>query len=100
LHPNDRGARLEVAAVLAFRGDAQTLTNSADYRGFRHPYWIFDDEGYVDFVDIVVPEWQSRGAYKRSYREETLRQKLGGHALLKATHPSSRYRNGSRAMTL
>ncbi|MFP5078370.1 LLM class flavin-dependent oxidoreductase [Rhizobium sp. YIM 134829] len=33
-------------------------------------------ESYVDFIDIVVPELQSRGAYKTAYAEGTLRRKL------------------------
>ena len=33
-------------------------------------------ESFVDFVDLVVPELQSRGAYKTAYGEGSLRNKL------------------------
>ncbi|CAD5110009.1 LLM class flavin-dependent oxidoreductase [Zestomonas carbonaria] len=35
-------------------------------------------ESYVDFIDLVVPELQSRGRYKTAYEEGTLRHKLFG----------------------
>lgn len=46
------------------------------------------------FVDLVVPELQSRGVYKTQYREGTLREKLfpGRDALLHATHPGAAFR--------
>ncbi|WP_375456688.1 LLM class flavin-dependent oxidoreductase [uncultured Methylobacterium sp.] len=46
------------------------------------------------FVELVVPELQSRGAFKRRYRDGTLREKLfpGGGAHLKSTHPGARFR--------
>jgi long-chain alkane monooxygenase len=51
-------------------------------------------ESLEAFVDLVVPELQSRGVYKTSYREGTLREKLfpGRGPLLHDTHPGSRYR--------
>jgi long-chain alkane monooxygenase len=47
------------------------------------------------FVDLVVPELQSRGVYKTAYREGTLREKLfpGRGPLLHATHPGSTFRH-------
>jgi FMN-dependent oxidoreductase (nitrilotriacetate monooxygenase family) len=46
------------------------------------------------FVDLVVPELQSRGVYKTAYREGTLREKLfpGRGARLPAVHPAAGYR--------
>ena len=46
------------------------------------------------FVDLVVPELQSRGVYKTSYREGTLREKLfpGRGARLPAVHPAAGFR--------
>lgn len=35
-------------------------------------------ESYIDFVDIVVPELQARGAYKAAYTNGTLRSRLFG----------------------
>jgi FMN-dependent oxidoreductase (nitrilotriacetate monooxygenase family) len=56
---------------------------------------VVTPEGLEDFVDLVVPILQERGAYKTAYREGTLRQKLfGGPAHLRETHigASHRYR--------
>jgi long-chain alkane monooxygenase len=49
------------------------------------------------FVDLVVPELQSRGVYKTAYREGTLREKLfpGRGALLHSTHPGASFRHGA-----
>jgi long-chain alkane monooxygenase len=46
------------------------------------------------FVDLAVPELQSRGAYKASYANGTLREKLfpGRGPLLHATHPGASFR--------
>ncbi|WP_375788728.1 LLM class flavin-dependent oxidoreductase [Bradyrhizobium sp. Pha-3] len=46
------------------------------------------------FVDLVVPELQSRGVYKTAYREGTLREKLFPERgpRLHATHPGAGYR--------
>lgn len=51
-------------------------------------------ESLEAFVDLVVPELQSRGVYKTAYREGTLREKLfpGRGPLLHATHPGANYR--------
>lgn len=47
-----------------------------------------------DFVDMVVPELQRRGAHKRAYAPGTLREKLRGKpgARLPASHPAAGYR--------
>ncbi|TAI64964.1 LLM class flavin-dependent oxidoreductase [Bradyrhizobium sp. Leo170] len=46
------------------------------------------------FVDLVVPELQSRGVYKTAYRDGTLREKLfpGRGPRLHATHPGAGFR--------
>ena len=46
----------------------------------------------MTIVDLLVPELQRRGRYKRRYAEGTLRDKLFGHARLDASHPATRYR--------
>jgi long-chain alkane monooxygenase len=49
---------------------------------------IVTPEGLGDFVDLVVPILQERGAYKRNYRPGTLREKLFGRSrLLPPGHP-------------
>jgi len=47
------------------------------------------------FVDLVVPELQSRGVYKTAYREGTLREKLfpGRGARLPSVHPAAGFRH-------
>ena len=52
-------------------------------------------ETFRDFVDLVIPELQSRGLYKEAYEEGTLRQKLFGQdrARLPASHSAAQYRN-------
>lgn len=46
-----------------------------------------------DFVDLVVPELQKRGIYKKQYQEGTLREKLfSNNSLLPDDHPGSKYR--------
>ncbi|CDX51119.1 Dimethyl-sulfide monooxygenase [Mesorhizobium plurifarium] len=49
-------------------------------------------ESLEAIVDLVVPELQSRGAYKLAYAEGTLRRKLQGHDRLPERHPAARFR--------
>lgn len=49
-------------------------------------------ESFSDVVDLLVPELQARGAYKRAYAPGSLREKLFGRARLPATHPAARRR--------
>ncbi len=52
-------------------------------------------ESYEDFVDLVVPELQSRGVYKTAYAEGTLREKLfAGGRRLPARHVGAGFRRG------
>lgn len=53
-------------------------------------------ECVADFVDLVVPELQRRGVYKREYAKGTLREKLfNAGARTSAPHPSAAYRGGT-----
>ncbi|WP_079526190.1 LLM class flavin-dependent oxidoreductase [Halobacillus hunanensis] len=47
-----------------------------------------------DFVDLVIPELQERGLYKKDYQDGTLREKLfpHGESVLPEDHPGSKYR--------
>jgi alkanesulfonate monooxygenase len=51
-------------------------------------------ETFVDFIELVVPELQRRGVFKRGYREGTFREKLFGRgsARLAAPHPAAAHR--------
>ncbi len=45
--------------------------------------------GLEDFIELVVPALQRRGAYKEAYAPGTLRRKLFGTDRLPATHPAA-----------
>ena len=47
---------------------------------------------YIDFVDLVVPILQERGAFKHHYQEGTFRKKLFGADSLSSRHPGFGYR--------
>jgi len=54
---------------------------------------IVTPESLEDFVDLVVPILQERGAYKRDHLPGTLREKLFGRSrLLPPSHPVGAYR--------
>jgi len=61
--------------------------------GFNIEY-IVSPGDFRAFVDLVVPELQRRGVYKKRYREGTLREKLycNGEPHLPASHPGASYR--------
>ncbi|GGC70965.1 monooxygenase [Siccirubricoccus deserti] len=63
--------------------------------GFNLTYQVMP-ETFVDFVDLVVPELQKRGVFKRDYAPGTLREKLfGAGPRLTSPHPAARYRRGA-----
>ncbi len=50
-------------------------------------------ESYEDFIDLVIPELQSRGVYKTAYAEGTLRSRLFGEGdQLPARHAADAFR--------
>ncbi len=66
-----------------------------DVDGFNLAYAVMP-ETFEDFVDLIVPELQRRGVYKRDYRPGTLREKLfGAAARLPKSHPGAKYRRGA-----
>ncbi|OWT71625.1 MULTISPECIES: LLM class flavin-dependent oxidoreductase [unclassified Achromobacter] len=69
-------------------------TEQADVDGFNLSRTV-TPECFEDFIDLVVPVLQERGAYKTAYREGVYREKLFGHAHLPATHQAARYRAGA-----
>ncbi|MGH7052871.1 MAG: LLM class flavin-dependent oxidoreductase [Stellaceae bacterium] len=64
-----------------------------DVDGFNLAYAV-TPESFANFVDLIVPELQRRGRYKRDYAAGTLREKLygAGRARLGADHPAARFR--------
>ncbi|MEM5404869.1 MULTISPECIES: LLM class flavin-dependent oxidoreductase [Paraburkholderia] len=54
---------------------------------------VVNPGSFTDITDLLVPELQRRGVYKRAYREGTLREKLfGREAGLAESHYGSRFR--------
>ncbi|MDB5872083.1 MAG: flavin-dependent oxidoreductase [Ramlibacter sp.] len=73
---------------------AETLiawSNEAGVDGFNLSRTVVP-ECFDDFIALVVPQLQERGAYKTRYAPGTLRGKLFGHDRLPATHPVAQYR--------
>jgi FMN-dependent oxidoreductase (nitrilotriacetate monooxygenase family) len=70
---------------------ADSLTSWAEETGidgFNLSYAVLDD-GFRDFIELVVPVLQKRGVYKSSYRDGSLRNKLFGKGdRLTAPHPA------------
>ena len=56
---------------------------------------------FLDVVEFIVPELQSRGSYKHEYRQGSLRHKLfGAGDRLPSTHIGSQYRVGGSKSTI
>jgi alkanesulfonate monooxygenase SsuD/methylene tetrahydromethanopterin reductase-like flavin-dependent oxidoreductase (luciferase family) len=85
------GAAGEVAEAMALWRE-QTGVD-----GFNLAYAVMP-ESFEDAVDLLIPEWQSRGLYKRAYAPGTLRQKLfGAGPRLVSPHPGAGYRMSQSA---
>jgi long-chain alkane monooxygenase len=71
--------------------------DETDVDGFNL-FRLVAPESLTAFVDLAVPELQSRGVYKTAYREGTLREKLfpGRGPHLHVTHPGAAYRAPAR----
>ena len=60
--------------------------------GFNLTYTVVP-ESVTEFVDLIVPELQSRGVYKTAYAKGTLREKLFGKGpRLQAPHKGVTFR--------
>ena len=67
----------------------QKWVEETDIDGFNLAYTVMP-ECVEDFVRLVVPELQQRGAYKTSYSKGTLREKLfSGDRRLQVPHPAA-----------
>ena len=76
--------------------ELQSWVDEADIDGFNLSFAVMP-ESFADFIELVVPVLQKRGAFKREYREGTLREKLfGAGSRLPDTHPVSQHRVGSK----
>jgi FMN-dependent oxidoreductase (nitrilotriacetate monooxygenase family) len=88
------GSAIEVADEL------ESWVADTNVDGFNLAYAV-TPETFADIVDLVVPELQARGVYKRDYMPGTLREKLfgAGRARLPATHPAGKVRPAGRVAT-
>jgi alkanesulfonate monooxygenase len=68
--------------------ELQDWVEATGVDGFNLAYAV-TPESFVDFVDLIIPELQRRGIFKREYREGTLREKLqgAGRSRLRPTIP-------------
>jgi len=77
--------------------ELQTWMEDTGIDGFNLA-WVESPRTFHDIVEYLVPELQHRGAYKTSYAEGTLREKLlGNGARLQAPHIGARFRHGGDA---
>jgi hypothetical protein len=65
--------------------------DDTDFDGFNLAF-VVRPETFVDVVDLLAPELQRRGRYKKAYNEGALREKLFGNPRLGAEHPAVRHR--------
>jgi FMN-dependent oxidoreductase (nitrilotriacetate monooxygenase family) len=83
-----------------FVGSPQTVADllqewveDTDVDGFNLAYAV-TPETFEDTVDLLVPELQKRGVYKKDYAKGTLREKLFGQGpRLQAPHPAVNFRD-------
>jgi alkanesulfonate monooxygenase len=78
----------------------QAWVADTDIDGFNLAYAV-TPESFSDFVELIVPELQRRGVFKREYRPGTLREKLygPGRARLPQNHPAAAFRYNAEART-
>jgi FMN-dependent oxidoreductase (nitrilotriacetate monooxygenase family) len=78
------GSPTQVADLL------QQWIEETDVDGFNLAYAVMP-ETYENIIDLLVPELQHRGVYKKEYRPGSLREKLFGQGpFLPETHPGRR----------
>jgi alkanesulfonate monooxygenase len=82
-----------VGSYTEIADELQTWVAETGIDGFNLAYAV-TPETFTDIVDLVVPELQRRGVYKRDYAPGTLREKLfgPGHARLPSDHPAAKVR--------
>ncbi|MCL2898463.1 LLM class flavin-dependent oxidoreductase [Brenneria tiliae] len=86
---------LLVGGAATVADELQSWVEETDVDGFNLAYAV-THETFSDVVELLVPELQRRGAFKRDYAPGTLREKLFGQgARLSAPHPGAAYRRGA-----
>ncbi|MEC5318972.1 LLM class flavin-dependent oxidoreductase [Brenneria populi subsp. brevivirga] len=90
---------LLVGSAQTVADELQAWVEETDVDGFNLAYAV-THETFSDVVELLIPELQHRGVFKRDYAPGTLREKLFGEGpLLSAPHPGAAYRrtqHGSR----
>jgi long-chain alkane monooxygenase len=91
-HAIDAEGGFTVGSPTQVADDLQEWVEETDVDGFNITN-VITPGSFVDFVDHVIPELQRRGAYKTSYADGTLRDKLFGRGpRLPESHRAARYR--------
>ncbi len=74
--------------------ELERWVEEGDVDGFNI-FPVYSPGGYIDFVDLVVPELQRRGLFRTGYEGSTLREHYfgKGQPRLAADHPGSVVRN-------
>jgi len=104
--PNRRWTVRQVAEHVAIGGIGPVVVGSPATVADQLEGWIDDTdidgfnlcfvvrpETFIDVADLLVPELQHRGRYKRAYAAGTFREKLFGNgARLPAGHPGAGFR--------
>ncbi|BAN49869.1 LLM class flavin-dependent oxidoreductase [Metapseudomonas resinovorans] len=104
--PSRTWTTAEIADYCALGGDGPLLVGSPKTVADELEAWVEETdvdgfnlssivapETFVDIVDLLVPELQARGLFKREYEEGSLRHKLfGAGDRLAEPHPAARLR--------
>lgn len=108
--PSRSWTTAEIADYCAIGGDGPVLVGSAQTVADQLQEWVEDTdvdgfnlasvvapETFTAVVDLLVPELQARGLFKREYAEGTLRNKLFGQGdRLRGPHPVATLRQEAR----
>ncbi|MFJ4431205.1 LLM class flavin-dependent oxidoreductase [Pseudomonas sp. NPDC089395] len=108
--PSRTWTTAEIADYCAIGGDGPVLVGSAQTVADQLQEWVEDTdvdgfnlasvvapETFTAVVDLLVPELQARGLFKREYAEGTLRNKLFGQGdRLRGPHPVATLRQEAR----
>ncbi|OZI34650.1 5,10-methylene tetrahydromethanopterin reductase [Bordetella genomosp. 10] len=93
----NRGSTLLVGSPSEVADGLQSWVDETDVDGFNLGY-VLAHESFADFAELVVPELQRRGVYKKAYRAGTLREKLFGRSpRLGDSHPAHKHRRPGNA---
>jgi len=90
----DRGPFFAVGTASEVVDQIEKWVAATDLDGFNLRQFLTPGTA-EDFVELVVPELQRRGLYRRKYEEATLRERLfgNGNPRLPAEHPGAHYRD-------